>query len=491
MARATSPLFDPNGFYRRATRDAVFADGGVASVQRFLLGLAANQRREGWAMEVPRAPQKWSELDWLNRDLDRYLRRGTEAAARSRVPAVVLRGSGVVVYVADTTLPNPEPHRVIPNDAFGDGALDIGGLPNGRRCLAVIVPEKLLTRLGQILVSEPPAAPAARPVAVTFTPDDRPLVADSDGTVWEFIDGAPRVVVSFSMPLSACVSAGSEIIGASPSRAELAIWNGSEMRRVPMPGPVTALARLRSGELVTGGTDGLLRVWDLRDWRTVHTLDLQPGAVAALTAHPDGTIFAAGAFGGLRAWRPGDSEPTWELEGPEAPFTTLAPYGAGVVAFDERGRVAVWLPPQSNWFSDPDAAGAVLGTATNGRVLRARADGVIDEPHALDFHPVSEVAQLPPASDRPDPGARAPVKPLRPEEVIRQLFRWDALAAEQPDADQRRRAFQLSAALANAPALEGVVANGRFRVAIPFTSPPRLETGTYILVALGHPYTAV
>nr|WP_243716299.1 hypothetical protein [Actinomadura darangshiensis] len=106
-------------------------------------------------------------------------------------------------------------------------------------------------------------------------------------------------------------------LAAASSDGQVWVWDlpGRTLRTtLPHPGPVTAVAFLRSGALATAAADGTARIWDL------------PGPVIE---GPEGGIFAAGLSGDGRVLALAGQSGTarlWSVADPRRP----APLGPAI-----------------------------------------------------------------------------------------------------------------------------------------------------------------
>jgi serine/threonine protein kinase len=114
---------------------------------------------------------------------------------------------------------------------------------------------------------------------------------------------------------------GSFSAGVGPIRA-LAVWGGGKriavggenirLRRGNSPlvplgghrGPVLCLAFSADGQLLlSGGSDGTVRIWRVADGEELHTLETRAGKIHAVAIHPEGrTAFLGFEDGILRRW---------------------------------------------------------------------------------------------------------------------------------------------------------------------------------------------
>ena len=75
--------------------------------------------------------------------------------------------------------------------------------------------------------------------------------------------------------------------------------------------------------LVSGGSDGRLRWWDLQSGECVRVREAHQGAVQALKVSPDGRMLAScGDDGAIRLWDLGSGEPLQTLRR-ERPYERL------------------------------------------------------------------------------------------------------------------------------------------------------------------------
>ena len=223
-----------------------------------------------------------------------------------------------------------------------------------------------------------PAGTATNPVySVAFSPDGRLLAAGSKDKrvrVWQ-VGGTPRLVQEQSDGFTSWVnsvafSPDGTMLAAAASGSLTQVWSTADWRHLhSFPGPVnfTSVQFLPSGRgLVTGGIDGITRVWPLDGPRLpafgdtiwslaapasgsplyvgvgsadphVYVADVtDPGAVRLLRHLPDGPA-SAGTFAGVAA---------------------VSPDGSTVVGGTATGNFLLWTQP------DTDAAPAVLAGAT-------------------------------------------------------------------------------------------------------------------------------
>ncbi len=96
-------------------------------------------------------------------------------------------------------------------------------------------------------------------------------------------------------------------------RVNLAAWHPHLARILPSlqhsPGTVTVAFSPDGKYALTGGTDGIARLWDLADAREVHPLDGHRGAVQAVAFSPDSLFALTGSKDGTaRLWRLADGK---------------------------------------------------------------------------------------------------------------------------------------------------------------------------------------
>ncbi|MFB7948914.1 WD40 repeat domain-containing protein [Kitasatospora phosalacinea] len=146
--------------------------------------------------------------------------------------------------------------------------------------------------------------------------------------------------------------ADSGVLAFAPWEQTAELWWFEERRlqRLEPSGPgCSALAWSADGaRLLTGDVDGTVRVWDVREAREVHRIDLRPEGsrrrtgTRTLAWHPDGRRFALAAAGRgveLRDADGGSPPRTFDL--PAEPVTQLV--------FDPAGEFLVVLQPGDCW----------------------------------------------------------------------------------------------------------------------------------------------
>jgi WD40 repeat protein len=150
-------------------------------------------------------------------------------------------------------------------------------------------------------------------------------------------------------------------IGAIGERLELQTLRGHE-------GPVsTAAFNAAASELVSGGWDNSVRLWDLRSRQPAKILRGHMDAVLDVKFAPDGRIASSGKDGQIRLWDRASGEA--EILAPNAPLTKVrslafSPDGRFLVAGCDDGSLRVWTLPDKSFRLIAAHPGAkVLGIA--------------------------------------------------------------------------------------------------------------------------------
>jgi WD40 repeat protein len=255
--------------------------------------------------------------------------------------------------------------------------------------------------------------------AIAVSHDGTRLVSgDVDGTVtlWNLQNG--RVVDSVHLPggaglvldLSFSANGGTvAIAGGKDCRARLWAIASRRLRIVPKAGPGCVYqARFvpRSGDLVTAGADGKVRLWNVRSLRVLKTIVLSTAkparmrVVGALAVSPDGKLLAGGGADGkayvydLAAGRmlgalPGQSGGITGLAfSPESGRLLVASLGGGAIWEVTRGALllrlaatpgglarADWSPDGRTVAAGTTAAQDAVWSAQSGRLVRLLREG--------------------------------------------------------------------------------------------------------------------
>ncbi|HXY40281.1 MAG TPA: protein kinase, partial [Vicinamibacteria bacterium] len=223
-------------------------------------------------------------------------------------------------------------------------------------------PSELLGRL-QALVGHPPQtaektpSPGRRlrglagPVATLATSREGALVVAGGGAelrAWNAADGAlkatlavPDGPVRAAMPLPD----GRSVVVASEG-GPLAIWDLDSVRPprtfARQPGFAASLALLPGGRLLTGGSDRVVRVWDLQTGRPVLEMPGHTDAVTAVAAGA-GVLASAARDGTVRLWSPQDGRCAAVLSAPGRLLALALGEAADVLAAaGEDGVVRLW-----------------------------------------------------------------------------------------------------------------------------------------------------
>ncbi|TDF48456.1 TIR domain-containing protein [Streptomyces sp. WAC05374] len=166
------------------------------------------------------------------------------------------------------------------------------------------------------------------------------------------------------------------------------------------------------GVIASGGSDGVVRLWDPVSGECRHRLRVHPDGVWPVTLSADGTLVATGDAEGLvTVWDVATGEPVHRLPGHLAPVYTavFSPDGNTLVTGDAAADVRMWslatgrcerdLPghggavyrvrysPDATLIATGDRAGNVrVWQAAEGR-LRQEFTGHTGRVYTLDFHP--------------------------------------------------------------------------------------------------------
>ncbi|MGA4959331.1 WD40 domain-containing protein [Streptomyces lavendulocolor] len=166
------------------------------------------------------------------------------------------------------------------------------------------------------------------------------------------------------------------------------------------------------GVIASGGSDGVVRLWDPVSGACRHRLDIHPDGVWPVTLGPDGTRLATGDAEGLvTVWDVATGEPLHRLPGHRAPVYTavFSPDGRTLVTGDAAACVRMWslatgrcereLPghgravyrarysPDGTLLATGDKDGTVrVWNADDGRP-RQEFTGHTGRVYTLDFHP--------------------------------------------------------------------------------------------------------
>ena len=88
-------------------------------------------------------------------------------------------------------------------------------------------------------------------------------------------------------------------------------WGAGNSALAGHPGVVSALTWASSGKLVlTGGSDGMVRCWEVQSGECVRVREAHQGTVQSLKVSPDGsTLASCGEDGTIRLWDLESGEP--------------------------------------------------------------------------------------------------------------------------------------------------------------------------------------
>jgi WD40 repeat protein/serine/threonine protein kinase len=145
-----------------------------------------------------------------------------------------------------------------------------------------------------------------------FSPDGRTLFLSTGlrTTAWDVSSGASRYSVdsggSFMSGQTARAFSADGRLAATPGREEVQVWEtatGRVLHSLPCGTPHGFTLSADGTFAVTGGWDGLLRVWDLRSGRCLRTLEGHEAPIERIELSPDGTLLATADLGSaLRVW---------------------------------------------------------------------------------------------------------------------------------------------------------------------------------------------
>ncbi|MCB5169818.1 hypothetical protein LG634_34085 [Streptomyces bambusae] len=226
------------------------------------------------------------------------------------------------------------------------------------------------------------SAAAAAPDSALF------VTVQVSGRVWLWQDGR-----SWESPLRRRAPGPIKLAIAQDGRAALASGNGVVEVRPGLTGNADALTRLRSEfdvaavhvsalcfapdreEAIVGDEEGRISRIDLM-FRTLRHAVRQPVPVSALAVAPRGVWFATGGTDGMvRLWDRSSESCTALLSGHRAPVATLAvsPDGSRLASGSRDGTVRVWDARGGGWPASDTAAGAVAAVAVtpSGAVITA------------------------------------------------------------------------------------------------------------------------
>jgi WD40 repeat protein/serine/threonine protein kinase len=275
-----------------------------------------------------------------------------------------------------------------------------GGLafsPDGRRALSVAGP-------GNLQLWELPGGKEINPAVgfrdeshrvlrIAFSPDGRRVLVsarDNLMRLWDVASG--RELHRLELPQTiwgvAFSADGRQLLGAGGNH--MALWDaqsGQEVRRFAGARGIWDAALSGDGHrVVTGGTDGAVRLWDVESGRELNYLRGHSGEVYGVALAPDGRAAVSGGLDGTaRLW---DLETGHERHLPQAGgdrvwSVAFSPDGGHVAAGDRDGFVRLWdvsgkaprRRPLLKWHADavrslafaPD--GQMLASADWGRII--------------------------------------------------------------------------------------------------------------------------
>ncbi|MGH8887418.1 MAG: WD40 repeat domain-containing protein, partial [Egibacteraceae bacterium] len=89
-----------------------------------------------------------------------------------------------------------------------------------------------------------------------------------------------------------------------------------------------AVAAAPDGQVLSGGADGSVRVWDLATGKLIRALEGHSGPVWAVAAAPDGQVLSGGDDGSVRVWDLATGALRARLVGLPGGWAVLLPDGA-------------------------------------------------------------------------------------------------------------------------------------------------------------------
>ena len=174
-----------------------------------------------------------------------------------------------------------------------------------------------------------------------------------------------------------------ERVVSGSSDGSLRVWEPSDGRCLQTlkghSGPVLCMAALPDGRVVSGSSDGSLRVWDPSNGRCLQTLQWHPRWTDCVAVLPDGRVVSGSSDGSLRVWDPSNGRCLQTLKGhsESVSYMVVLPDGR-IVSSSNDGSMRVWDPSNGRClqtlhrYSEWDSCVAAL---PDGRVVSGSDNG--------------------------------------------------------------------------------------------------------------------
>ncbi len=224
---------------------------------------------------------------------------------------------------------------------------------------------------------------AGRVHSCAFSPDSRWLLsAGLDGALvrWEIAGGTSEVLFAGAQSLNTCDLDGVRAVTGGDDGL-IRLWDGQLAHTLSgHPGMLTGVALHPDGErIISGGIDGTVRLWKPTSGHST-TLYHHPGAITDIAITPDGaTVLSAGTDGRLRVWDLHRGRLVGELHGHSGPITSCAidPTGHHAVSGAIDRTVMTWdLRTGACHGTFTSHSEAVMGVAWGKQVWSASEDGM-------------------------------------------------------------------------------------------------------------------